>query len=57
MYYFKSISLNYVVLYEEISSLDILRFLVVFRVVQKVDRTFIVIIERRDKRVVVVSLP
>ena len=34
-----------------------LGFLVVLRVVQKVDRTFIVAIERRDKRVVVVSLP
>ena len=59
MYHFKTISLNYVVLYEEVLSLDMLGFLVVFRVVQEVDRTLIVAIERRDKRVVivVVSLP
>ena len=35
-----------------------LGFLVVLRVIQKVDRTLIVAVERRDKRViVVVSLP
>jgi len=34
MYHFKLTSLNYVVSYEEVSSLDILGFLVVFRVVQ-----------------------
>ena len=54
MYYFESTSLNYVVLYEEVSSLNMLGFLVVFRVVRKVDRTLIVIVECRDKRVVVV---
>ena len=57
MYHFETISLNHVVSYEEVSSLDMLGFLVVLRVVRKVDRTFIVAIERRDKRVVVVSLP
>jgi hypothetical protein len=58
MYHFETISLNHVVLYEEVSSLDMLGFLVVLRVVRKVDRTFIVTIERRSKRViVVVSLP
>jgi len=58
MYYFKLTSLNHVVLYEEVSSLDMLGFLVVFRVVQQVDYTFIIIIERRDIGVVVVvSLP
>jgi hypothetical protein len=56
MYHFESTSLNHVVSYEEVSSLDMLGFLVVFRVVRKVDRTFIVAIERRDKRIVVVSL-
>jgi hypothetical protein len=35
-----------------------LGFLVVLRVVQKVDRTLIIVVERRDKRVIViVSLP
>ena len=57
MYYFKTISLNYIISYEEVSSLDMLGFLVVLYVIQKVDYTFIVVIERRDKRVVVVSLP
>ena len=58
MYHFKTISLNHVVSYEEVSSLDMLGFLVVLRVVRKVNRTLIVIVERRDKRVVVVvSLP
>jgi hypothetical protein len=57
MYHFETISLNHVVSYEEVSSLDMLGFLVVLRIVQKVDCTFIVAIERRDKGVVVVSLP
>ena len=59
MYHFETISLNHVVSYEEVSSLDMLGFLVVLRVVREVDRTLIVAIERRDKRVVVVvvSLP
>jgi len=58
MYYFKLTSLNHVVSYEEILSLDMLGFLVVFRVVRKVDYTLIVTVEGRDKRVVViVSLP
>ena len=57
MYHFETISLNHVVSYEEVSSLDMLGFLVVLRVVRKVNYTFIVVIERRDKRVVVISLP
>ena len=58
MYYFKSIFLNYVVSNEEVSSLDMLSFLVVLRIVREIDCTLIVAIERRYKRVVVVvSLP
>jgi hypothetical protein len=58
MYYFKSIFLNYVVLNKEVSSLDMLSFLVVLYIVQEIDRTLIIIIERRYKRVIVViSLP
>ena len=58
MYHFETISLNHVVSYEEVSSLDMLGFLVVLRVVRKVDRTLIVAVERRDKRgIVIVSLP
>jgi hypothetical protein len=56
MYYFKSTLLNYVVSYKEVSSLNILSFLVVFYIVRKVNYTLIIVIERRDKRVVV-SLP
>jgi len=56
MYHFKLTLLNHVVSYEEVLSLDMLGFLVVFCVVQKVDRTLIVIVERRNKRVVIVSL-
>jgi len=58
MYHFKLISLNYVVSYKEVLSLNILGFLVVLRVIQKVDYTLIVTVKRRDKGViVVVSLP
>jgi hypothetical protein len=58
MYHFKSISLSYIVSYEEVLSLDMLGFLVVLYIIQKVDRTLIITVERRDKRViVVVSLP
>ena len=54
MYHFKPILLNHIVSYKEVSSLNMLGFLVVLRIVQKVDHTFIITIERRDKRVVVV---
>ena len=59
MYHFKSIFLNYVVSNKEVSSLDMLSFLVVLRVVREIDRALIVAIERRYKRIVVivVSLP
>ena len=58
MYYFKSIFLNYVVSNEEVSSLDMLSFLVVLYVIREIDRALIIAIERRYKRVViVVSLP
>jgi hypothetical protein len=56
IYHFELILLNYVVSYEEVLSLDMLRFLVVFCVIRKVNCTLIIIVERRDKRVVVVSL-
>ena len=49
--------MNHIVSYEEVSSLDMLGFLVVFRVVREINRTLIVVIEYRNKRVVVVSLP
>jgi len=55
MYYFKLTSLNHIVLYKEVLSLNMLGFLVVFYVVRKVDRTLIVIVECRDKRVVIIS--
>ena len=54
MYHFKLILLNYVVSYKEVLSLNMLGFLVVLYIVQKVDRTLIIIVERRDKRVVIV---
>ena len=56
MYHFELTSLNHIVLYKEVLSLDMLGFLVVFRIIQKVDHTLIVIVERRDKRVVIISL-
>ena len=58
MYHFKSVLLNYIVAYKEVSSLNMLGFLIVLRVVREIDHTLIIIIERRYKRVVVVvSLP
>ena len=58
MYHFKSILLNHVVLYKEVLSLNMLCFLVVFCVVQKVNYTLIVVVESRNKRVaIIVSLP
>ena len=57
MYYFESISLNHIITYKEVSSLDMLGFLVVLRVVREINRALIVVIERRDKGVVLVSLP
>jgi len=50
-----TISLNHVVSYKEVSSLNMLSFLIVFCVVQKVNYTLIVIVECRDKRVVIIS--
>jgi len=55
MYHFKSTLLNHVILYKEVSSLDMLGFLVVFRIIQQIDCALIVVIERRDKRVNIVS--
>jgi len=57
MYHLELIFLNHVVPYEEVSNLDMLGFLVVLYVVQQVNCALIVAIERRDKGVVVVSLP
>ena len=59
IHYFESLVLNYVVTYKQVLNFDILSFLVILRIVGKVDGTLIIVVEYRDERiiVVIVSLP
>jgi hypothetical protein len=55
MHYFKSFALHYVVAYKQISSLDMLGFLVMFGVVGQINCSLVVAIERRNERIGVIS--
>ena len=59
MHYFESLTLYYIVTYKQVPNFDILGFLVILRIVGKVDSTLIVVVECRDERIIVVvmSLP
>jgi hypothetical protein len=56
MHYCKSFALYYVIAYKQILSLDMLGFLVMFGVVEEINYAFVVAVERKDKRISVISL-